>query len=237
VIIDAHVALGHEHHLHLEVGALVRTLDAHDVSIAIARPMGADLVVDNSAGNDRLLTAGPCIRALISANPWYGDRALDEMKLCHEAGAVGLYLHPTRQGFMPTDPIAEPLVALAGQMGWPVTFHTGTYIQSDVLAVAELARRHPEITFVCDSAGFSDMWFELPNLLEEHPNLLLCASLIWTRAILNTIRTGNIDRILFGSGQPRDSLPAALARIERLDLSDQDRRALLYDNAARVFRL
>src|SRR4030095_13781310 len=98
----------------------------------------------------------------------------------------------------------------AGDTRWPVAFPTGTYIQSDVLAVAELARRRPDVTFICDSAGFSDMWFELPGLLEEHANLMLCASLIWGRAILNTVRAGNASRILFGSGQPVDSLAAAL---------------------------
>jgi predicted TIM-barrel fold metal-dependent hydrolase len=237
VIIDAHVALGAEHHLHLDSADLVRALDDHGVSIAVARPLGTELVVYNTRGNDRLLTAGPCIRALITANPWYGERALEELKRCHERGAVGLYLHPTRQGFMPTDPIAEPLVALAGELNWPVTFHTGTYIQSDVLAVAELARRFPHINFICDSAGFSDMWFELPGLIQEHQNLLLCVSFIWSRAILNAVRAGSVDRILFGSGQPRDELDVALGRIHRLALGAAEMRAILHDNAARVFKL
>ncbi len=176
-------------------------MEANQVSIAIARPLGAELAIYNTRGNDRLLDAGPNVRALISANPWHGEAALDEIKRCHDRGAVGLYLHSSRQGFMPTDPVAEPLIALAAELNWPVTFHTGTYIQSDVLAVAELARRFPKVTFVCDSAGFTDMWFELPGLLEEAANLLLCASLIWTEAINKLARGGRADRIMFGSGR------------------------------------
>jgi predicted TIM-barrel fold metal-dependent hydrolase len=81
------------------------------------------------------------------------------------------------------------------------------------------------------------MWFELPGLLEEHANLLLCASLIWTRAILTAIRGGHANRVLFGSGQPRDSLAGALGRIDRLELSPAQKRSILHDNAVRVFKL
>ena len=120
---------------------------------------------------------------------------------------------------------------------WPVVFHTGTYIQSDVLAVAELARRFPEVKFVCDAAGFADMWFELPGVMAEVPNVLLCASVIWPRAIDLAVKISGAGRVLFGSGEPRDRLGAALARLERLELSQADLRAVLHDNAARVFGL
>src|SRR5437867_3073603 len=98
-IIDAHVALGEEHHLQLSESELIRRMDDSRISLAIARPLGSDLAVHNRRGNDRLLSAGPRIRALATANPWYGAEALDELKRAHAAGAVGLYLHPTRQGF------------------------------------------------------------------------------------------------------------------------------------------
>ena len=56
--------------------------------------------------------------------------------------------------------IVEHLLVFAHEVRWPVVFHTGTYIHSDVLAVAQVARRFPDVTFVCDCAGFADMWFE-----------------------------------------------------------------------------
>jgi hypothetical protein len=236
-IVDAHVSLGREHYLQLDGAELVRRMDEHDVIIAIARPTGADLAVDNSNGNDAVLSSGPRIRGLATANPWYGERAVAELTRCRALGAVGLYLHPTRQGFLPTDPIVEPLIEFARGACWPVVFHTGTYIQSDVLAVAELARRNPDLTFVCDSAGFSDMWFELPGVMAQTTNVLLCASFIWPRAIDLTVRQFGADRVLFGSGEARDRIAAALARLDRLELPPADRRAILHDNAIRVFGL
>src|SRR5437764_14827608 len=98
-IIDAHVALGEEHHLQLSEAELLRRMDDSAISLAIARPLGSDLAVHNRRGNDRVLGAGPRVRALATANPWYGREALDELKRAHAARAVGLYLHPSRQAF------------------------------------------------------------------------------------------------------------------------------------------
>ena len=106
-IIDAHVMLGEEHPLALLPDDLLRRMDSHGIDRAIARPMGAELVVGNQAGNNRVLKCGPRICGLVSVNPWYGPRAIDELKRCQQAGAVGLFLHPSRQGFMPTEPIAD----------------------------------------------------------------------------------------------------------------------------------
>jgi predicted TIM-barrel fold metal-dependent hydrolase len=199
--------------------------------------MGGELVVSNRAGNDRVLSAGERIRGLATANPWCGSAAIDELSRARDRGAVGLYLHPTRQGFMPTDPIAEPLVGFADRVQWPVVFHTGTYINSDVLAVAEVARRFPQTAFICDNAGYTDMWFELPGLMAEHPNIVLGGALVWGRAIANTIATHGASRVLFGSCEPRDRIAAALRRLTQIELSETDRRAFLHDNAVRIFNL
>ncbi len=211
-------------------------MDAQGIELAIARPMGSELAVDNRAGNDRVLLAGERVRGLASVNPWSRD-AVCELERCRAYNAVGLYLHPSRQGFFPTDPIAQPVIEYAVESNWPIVFHTGTYIHSDVLAVAEVARRFPKTTFVCDCAGFADMWFELPGLLAATKNVMLCTSLIWTRAIKVAIDTAGHERVLFGSGEPRDSLEAALKRAERLQLPEAQQRAILKANAVRVFGL
>src|SRR5947207_3545414 len=126
-VIDAHVALGQEHYLTLEAPDLIQRMDQHRVASAIARPLGAEIAVYNRQGNDRVLAAGPRVRGLATASPWCGNEAIDELKRSRAAGAVGLYLHPTRQGFMPTDPIAKPLIHFARDVSWPVVVHTGTY--------------------------------------------------------------------------------------------------------------
>src|SRR4051812_9369088 len=94
-IIDAHVWLGEEHHLKLDAPELIARLDASKARLAIARPMGAELAVFNARGNDRVLGAGERVRGLVTANPWFGDQAIEELRRCEDRGAVGLYLHPS----------------------------------------------------------------------------------------------------------------------------------------------
>ena len=82
-IIDAHVMLGEEHPLSLQVDDLLRRMDTHGIERAgaIARPMGAELVIGNQAGNNRVLQCGPRVCGLVSVNPWYGSQAIQNSTL------------------------------------------------------------------------------------------------------------------------------------------------------------
>lgn len=236
-VIDAHAQLGEEHPYSLDSAALLRHMDAAGVATAIARPMGAELVAYNRAGNDRLLAAGPRVKAMISVNPWFGAPAADEMRRCRDRGAVGLFLHPSRQGFMPTESIAAPVIGLAAKWNWPITFHTGTYIQSDVLAVVEVARRFPGAPFVIGWAGFTDMWFELPGVMGETTNLYFDAGMIWASAVHDVANLHGAHRVLFGGGLPRNRYATVLAGMARWNFTHEQKRAILRDNAARLFGL
>jgi len=234
-IIDAHAWLGEEYPFRLSAADLLSRMDRAGVNLALARPAGAELAVDNRAGNRRVLSAGPRIRGLATANPWFGQVALEEMRRARDEGAVGLFLHPSRQGFMPIEPVTEPLLELAIRFGWPVMFHTGTYIQSDVLAVAELARRMPEGKFICGGGGFADMWFELPGALSQVPNLWIDTSLIWGAGVEQLVRLGLAERVLFAGGEPRNRYAVVRRALSRLDLTHAQLQAILGDNARDLF--
>ncbi len=236
-IIDAHAMLGHEIYLDLTADELLRRMDAAGIATALARPMGAGLVVDHAAGNDLVLKAGPRIRGLVSANPWWGSRALDELARGRDLGAVGLFLDPARQGFFPTEPVATPLFERAAAYGWPVMVRTGTYIYADILAVAEVARRFPKTPFIAGFGGFADMWFELPHVFETTPNLYLDASMMWGEAIREIVVKYSASRVLFGSAEPRNRYAVNLRTLDRLEFDEPTRRAILHDNAKRIFGL
>jgi predicted TIM-barrel fold metal-dependent hydrolase len=236
-IIDAHAMLGEETYLSLTPDALLRRMDDASVDLAIARPMGGGLVVDHVAGNDLVLGTGPRVRGLVSANPWWGASARDELARCRDRGAVGLFLDPLRQGFMPTEPIAVPLLDRAATYGWPVMFRTGAYVNADVLALAEVARRYPQTNFIAGFGGFADMWFELPGVFASLPNLLLDGSMMWGDAIREIVRDHGAARVLFASGEPRNRYAVNLRTLDRLDLDAASRRAILFGNAKRVFHV
>lgn len=236
-MIDAHAMLGDETYLRLDAAELLRRMDAAGVDVAIARPMGAGLVVDHRTGNDLVLGAGPRIRGLATVNPWWGEKALDELARCRDLGAVGLFLDPARQGFFPTEPVATPVVERAAEYGWPVMMKTGAYIYADVLALAEVARAFPETTFIAGFGGFADMWFETPIAVRNASNLLLDASMIWGAAVKQIVEAHGPERVLFGGAEPRNRYAVVLKTIDRLELDPAARRAILHDNAARVFKI
>lgn len=236
-VIDAHALLGEETYLSLNAAELLRRMDDAEIALAIARPMGRGLVVDHRAGNDMVLGAGPRVRGLVTANPWWGQAALDELARCRDLGAVGLFLDPARQGFMPTEPVAQPLIERAAEYGWPVMVKTGTYVNADVLALVEVARRMPGTPFIAGFGGFADMWFELAGVFGATPNLYLDASMMWGDAIGDVLREQGPSRVLFGSAEPRNRYAINLRTLDRMALDESGRRAILHDNAKRLFAL
>lgn len=236
-IIDAHALLGREHPYALEAEELQTRMDAAGIALALARPMGAELAVDNREGNRRVLSAGPRVRGLATANPWFGRAALDELKRSRDEGAVGLFLHPARQGFSPFEPVAAPVLELAASWRWPIVFHTGTYIYADVLAIGEVARRMPQANFILGWAGFTDMWFELPGVAAEVPNVYFDTSMIWSTAVLAIVESLGPSRALFAGGEPRNRYAVNLRSLARLELPPAARHAILHDNAVRLFNL
>lgn len=229
--------LGDETYLSLNAVELLRRMDAAEIETSIARPMGAGLVVDHRAGNDLVLSGGPRIRGLVSVNPWWGARGLDELARCRDKGAAGLFLDPLRQGFFPTEPIAAPLYERAAEYRWPVMFRTGAYIFADVLAVAEVARQYPAVNFIAGFGGYADMWFEIGTAIGSVPNLHLDASMLWSDGIEEIIKQHGANRVLFGSAEPRNRYRVTLLTLDRLELSAAARQAIYYQNAQRVFCL
>lgn len=236
-IIDCHALLGRQDHLELSADALLRRMDAHGIETAIARPMGAELIVRNREGNDRVLKSHERIRGLASVNPWWGAEGIEELRRCRDLGAVGLYLDPARQGFFPTDPLVAPLLELAAESQWPVMFQTGAFIYSDLLAVVEVARGFPGTDFIAGFGGFADMWFELPWVFGDTPNLYLDASMMWAEAIRATLAGCGPSRVLYGSAEPRNRYAVSLGNFRRLELEQDALDAIMRNNARRVFHL
>jgi len=236
-IIDVHAMLGEETHLSLDAAELLRRMDEAGIDLAIARPMGAGLVVDRRAGNDLVLGAGGRILGLVSVNPWWGEAGLAELARCQDQGAIGLFLDPLRQGFFPTEPIAALLYERAAEYGWPVMIRTGAYIFADVLAVVEVARRYPAVNFIAGFGGYADMWFEISDAIGAVGNLYLDASMLWSDGIEEVINRHGAEKALFGSAEPRNRYRVNLRTIDRMELPDEKRDAIYFRNAERLFHL
>lgn len=220
MIIDAHVRLGAGREVELTVDDLLSTMDSLGIDKAMISPAERFVAFDNTIGNQAIaLTARSHPDRLMPyavANPWRGEDAVTELRNCADNGAVALAVDPILQGFDLLDGLLDPLLAFAGDAGWPVYVRTGTPPSALPLPLATLARRWPHISFLMGRSGATDFWIDAVPALLHAPNLYADTSY----APWDTVLTGfaqadgvGVERVIFSTDAPYTVPSTELARI------------------------
>jgi hypothetical protein len=217
-VIDAHVHVGQGREKQLTVEELLGEMDRWGVDRAVICPVDEEIVVENRAGNDRILAA---VRAhpdrlvgFAVANPWYGEAAVEELRRAIGEGLRGLKLKSSVQGFRLSDEWIDPVVAVAAESQLPVYCHTGTGNYAMPLQLAELARRFPDAPFIMGHGGAGgdyNYYFDVIPAMELESNIYFETS-TQTPAGVRRYLGGHLEwaeRFIFGS-----NLPAASFRYE-----------------------
>jgi uncharacterized protein len=165
------------------------------------------------------------------------------------------------QGLSPSDPSLDKYFALAEELDLPVGIHMGTGgsgranitmpkfrgSMGNPLLLEDLLARHPKLRVWIMHAGYP-MIDNLLTLLQANSHVYVdVAGLIWSYPIqeVNTyiqriVEAGFEDRVMFGTDQmiwPK-LMETSLAVIDRASyLTPQQKRDILYNNAARFLRL
>ncbi|MGJ4801809.1 amidohydrolase family protein [Luteimonas sp. SDU82] len=205
------------------------------------------------AGNDGIIAlaaARPGVVAAATVHPYDGDAALDELARVAAAGVKLLKLHAHTQQFDVADARVEALARRAGELGLAVLMDNAGILPGDHEKLFNLVVRVPGTKFIlahmggmnfrfwnivmfartADGFAMDNLYFDIsgPVLLADSP---LEAELVWT------LRNVGIDRILLGSDYPQMGLAAAVDALERLDLDEDEKAAIRWRNAARLFGL
>src|ERR1017187_7750113 len=172
-------------------------------------------------------------------------------------GEVGLQY----QGISPSDPSVDAYFALAEELDIPVGIHMGTGgsgranitmpkfrgSMGNPLLLEDLLARHPKLRVWIMHAGYP-MIDQLLTLLQANAYVYVdVAGLIWSYPlkevhtyIQRIVEAGFEDRVMFGTDQliwPK-LMAASISVIEGATyLSPQQKRDILYNNAARFLRL
>jgi uncharacterized protein len=172
-------------------------------------------------------------------------------------GEIGLQY----EGLSPSDPSVDQYFALAEELDIPVAIHMGTggsgranvsspkfrASMGNPLLLEDLLARHPKLRVQVMHAGYP-MIDNMLTLLQANSHVYVdVAGLIWSyplkevnRYIQRLVEAGFEDRVMFGTDQLQwpKLMTYSISVIQNADyLSPEQKRDILYNNAARFLRL
>lgn len=180
---------------------------------------------------------------LIGLGTLHQDSADQEADVA-EIAALGLHgvkLHPDIQNFKVDDPRAERIYELCGKYHLPLLMHTGDkrYDNSNPNRLLPMIRKYRNVTFIGAHFGGWSIWEEAWKELAGEPNLWVdCSSTFYwisVEAANDVLHRYGADRVLFGTDFPMWKPKTELDTFMKLDLTDDERRVILSENAKKVF--
>lgn len=238
--IDCYVTLGNERDTIYSAEDLVHDMDRAGVDMAVAAPPDSAIAVFNSRGNDFILQeAGRFSGRIIPActmNPWFGEEAVRELSRAVSNGARMLVIHPTLQGFLINDNLADPLFKKAEELELPVYVHTGPHLYGGPWQLTDCALRFPGVTFIMGHAGATDFWNDVPYAGKFSPNIYIEGSYARPFIFMNYLEAVGIEKGIMGSAAPRNSLPFEWIQYREYMPGDTY-NAVFGDNLARILKI
>jgi predicted TIM-barrel fold metal-dependent hydrolase len=218
-------------------------------------------VIDDwlAAAPERFIPGSRCL-------PTLPDCSVDYLRELHAAGKLDVLgeLYVGELGMAPDDERLEPYWALAEELDIPVGIHIGAAVPPGLgyllppeagvrarlhspLALEDALVRHPRLRAYVMHAGYP-MLDEMAALLYAHPQVYVdVAAIVWHmlregfhRYLETLVDAGFGERVMFGTDnlQFPGLIERGIAVIEAAPfLSEEQKRDILYNNAARFLRL
>ncbi len=199
------------------------------------------------AAPDRLLPIG-------SLHPQFTPNVSDRMDQIAEMGIRIIKIHPPHQCIYPNayrngDENLRIIYEKAEKYGIPIMIHTGTSVfpgarnvYADPIYVDDVAVDFPKLTILLAHGG-RPLWMDTSFfLMRRHQNMYLDLSGIPPKRLLEYFPRFEIfaDRALFGTDWPGPGVPSMRGNVEQfldLPLTEETKRKVLHDNAAKLFGL
>ncbi len=173
-------------------------------------------------------------------NPKHTQASLDELNRCVADGPmVGVKLWVAEHCNAPS---LDPIVRRAAELKAVVLQHTWLKItgnlpgESTPMDLAELARRHPQATFIAAHSGGD--WEQGIRAIRACPNVYaeLCGGDPTAGVTEMAVRELGASRVLYGSDAGLRSFASQLAKITGADIAEADKRRILAENLKQILR-
>jgi uncharacterized protein len=236
---------------------LLRQMDADGVErVGLINYVSPDVMGFTAECNDWMMRyASADLSRLIpfgSVHPGYTKDVAGETRRIIDAGAKAFKVHPPHQAFRANAyldglPTLADLYREAEAAGIPVTIHTGTSVFpgarsrfGDPMDVDDVAVDFPKLTVLLAHGG-RPLWMDAAFfVVRRHPNVFLEVSGIPPAKLLEYFpRLEEIaHKTVWGTDWPSPGVKSMRGNVDQfltLPISDEAKRRILYDNAARLF--
>jgi predicted TIM-barrel fold metal-dependent hydrolase len=203
------------------------------------------------SSNDALITLAakhPEVGPIATVHPYDGQAALDELTRLSTRGVKTLKIHPHTQRFEISDPRVLALVTKAGDLGITVLMDNAGIVPGDCEDLFNLAAKAPMTRFIFAHMGGSQFRFwnilvlartadgiALDNVnFDISGTVLLVQGSPIEKEFIWTLRNVGIDHVMLGSDFPQISLARTVEALEKLDLTKEEKTAILSGNARRI---
>ncbi len=221
------------------VDSLLRLCDRYDIRWAICSSTQAivyDMVRGNAwmaeqiARTDRLLGYVVCDPNDIEASVREMEAYLPTDKF------VGIKIHPSYARCDPSHPRMAELFAEIARRARAVLIHT--FSAQAARAVAEYARRYPDLQIILAHAG-GPQTEGAAAAVAGLPNVYLdfCCSHSFRGRLERALELVGPTQLVYGSDMDLLDPAFTLGMFEDAGLTDEQKRMAYWDNAARIFRL
>jgi len=186
-----------------------------------------------------------------SVDPHKGAAAVGGVHQTARLGLAGLKFHPPAQRFSPADRLAYPVWEAAESHGLPVMLHTGYTAMgqgmaggggielryADPMLADKVAVDFPDLQIILAHTGWP--WHEAAVAVARHKRNVHIELSGWPpsrlpEVVVEAVRGPLTDRTLFGTDFPFLTPERWIAGFERLGLSEETNRAVLFGNAERL---
>lgn len=165
----------------------------------------------------------------------------EEVKRMIGMGIKGVKMHPEFQGFFLDEEKMNPLYkAIEGKL--PLLVHMGDKNKnsSSPSRLARVLNRFPRLKVIAAHLGGYCMWEEAMEFLVGK-NLYMdtssCLMFLDSSTAEKIIRSHGIEKIVFGSDYPLWSIEEELDRFLRLNLTETERKKILWDNINKLLAI
>ncbi|MBM4186764.1 MAG: amidohydrolase [Gemmatimonadetes bacterium] len=204
-------------------------------------PSPTDVTVGNDALLELISVHPRRIKGYVCVNPNYTEHAISEIERCVAQGMIGIKLAASRRA---DDALLDPIGECAAHYGLPILHHVWQHRRkewpgqeaSDAVELCQLARRHPEVSFILAHIGGGGDWRHSLHAVRRADNVFvdLSGSGVDYGMVEAALDAVGHTRLLWGADL---TLCTGLAKLRYLDivLEPAALNAVRWGNAERIF--